>query len=161
RKLLDVNPVDAWARRELVLALAEQRRLDEALAEAELATALEPSGSYSYTVLARVHEEGGRVAAAMEANRAALRLSVDNEAGIAGLLRLCDTNEQRRAELNFIYDELVRQTTFGAGLATYRSFGRDVLDPQALLSNLRRALDELPDLWGCWSAVVQQLLDMR
>jgi tetratricopeptide (TPR) repeat protein len=161
RKLLDVSPVDAWARRELVLALAAQQRTDEALAEAELAMTLEPSNPYSYTVQAHAFERAGRIADAKEAYRSALRLSIDNEAGIAGLMWLCDTNDQRRAELKFVHSELVRQTTFGSAVGAYRSHARDVLNPQAVLTTLREALDQRPDLWPCWSSVVQQLLDME
>lgn len=161
RKLLEVNPVDTWARRELALALTAQRRLDEALTEIAQAIKLEPTNSYSFTVLARVHESAGRVKKAMEANRAALRLSVDNEYAISSLIQLCETNEERRAELAFIYDELVRQTTFGAGLAAYRSVASNVLDAKVLLSDLQRGLKARPDLWNCWSTVVRQLLDME
>src|SRR5208282_2868574 len=64
RYLLEVNPADAWAWRELALKLAGNRDLAEALAAAQEAIRLEPHNATGYCVRADLLARGSRVAEA-------------------------------------------------------------------------------------------------
>jgi len=160
RRLLDINPVDAWAHRELALVLRRLRRFDEALAAADMGCRLEPGESCGHSIRAWVEMGAGKADAARESFRQAIRLSVDNDDAISGLIQSYDQPAQQREALQFVQQELVRQVIFGDGLLAYRGHAHGILDGEQLLKSLREALDARPDLWHAWSAVVLQLVDM-
>lgn len=161
RLLLALDPDDAWARRELALVLSNQRRFDEAHRELDAAGALEPHSPSTHATRGRVLLDAGSYAAAREASRAALRLSIDEQAPLNDLMAASLTSEEKRAALAFVREELVRQVVFGDGLLAYREAAFSLLDPPELLAALREAHAARPDLWHAWSAVVCQLADMQ
>lgn len=161
RAMIEVDPVDAWARRELAMALLAQQNYESALAEAALAQRLEPAQSYGYSVLARIYTETDKLDEAKAAYREAIKLSVDNDYAIANLMSLSHAAAERRAALQFIKDELVRQVTFGDGLLAYREYARGTLNADELREVLQEALQTRPDLWQAWSALMLQLIDMQ
>lgn len=156
REWLRAEPSDAWARRELAMALAKQRRFDEALREAVDAAQIEPRNSCSFSVLGHVCRERQELAEARAHFRTAVELSVDDGYALQGLVELARTDAERRAELEFIERELVRQVVQGEGLLSFLHQARPVLKPEALLKTLRQAHKERPDLWHAWSALISQ-----
>jgi tetratricopeptide (TPR) repeat protein len=161
RTLIDRHPQDPWARRELIWALIETRRIDEALAQAELVVRIDPTGPTSLLFKGLSLQAAGRRPEARDAFRSAIALSVDTDHALRELLNTCDTLPQRREALAFIQSELVRQTIFGDGLLAYRSLAAEMLDPDELLARLHEALDARPDLWHAWSAIIRQLTAMN
>lgn len=160
RLLLALDGDDAWARRELALVLAGQRRFDEALVELEAAAAVEPHAPATHATRGRVLLQAGNHAAAQESCRTALRLAIDEAAPLNDLIQASRTLEEKRAALAFLREELIRQVVFGDGLLAYREAAFSLLDPPELLAALREALAARADLWHAWSAVVVQLADM-
>lgn len=158
-RLLEANPVDGWARRELALALSRQRKSDEALAEAEVAVVLEPSMTWAHSTRGSVLEQAGRLSDAETAYRRALELSIDNEAALYGMLRLAATDDERRRALDFAHEQIVAQTNYGEGLMVYAQCARGTLAPDVLLVQLRAAQAARPDLWPAWSALIGELLE--
>ncbi len=161
RRLIAINPDDAWARGELALLFARERRLDEAFEEADAAYRLDPSDPSTYTVRAAVCSAAGKVQAASEACRQSIRLSVDWEPALRDLVRGAATVAARREALAFIRAELIRQVIFGDGLLTYRDLAKDTLEPEELLAQLREAVGARPDLWHAWAAMVRQWAEMN
>jgi tetratricopeptide (TPR) repeat protein len=161
RAMIEVDPVDAWAHRELALALMSQQRYQEALPEAELAQKLEPNHCGSYNVLAKLYTETNQTDAAKAAYRQAIKLSVDSDYAIAKLIELSHSAAERRAALQFVQEELIRQVTFGDGLLAFREHARGTLDAEELRDVLQSALQARPDLWHAWSALVLHLIDMQ
>lgn len=162
RQLLEFFPHDAWAHRELGFILVRRHGWDEALAQADVAAALEPASPVADYLRGRVHLLArGDVALARECFRRAIRLSIDYELAISDLLESCQTRAERQAELQFIYEELSRQVIFGDGLLTYADLAATTLTDDELLAVLREALDHRPDLWHAWSACARQLARAR
>ncbi|MDX1948074.1 MAG: tetratricopeptide repeat protein [Pirellulaceae bacterium] len=161
RRVVAVNPDDAWIRRELAFLLAAEQRLEEARAEADIAGRLEPTSVSYHLLRAQMARLEGKLPAARDALREAVRLSVDNDLAISELIDLCDTPTERREVLTFVQEQLEAQVIFGDGLLSYRDHARRTLAPDELLADLREALAARPDLWHAWSACVQQLLDMN
>lgn len=160
RKIIENHPTDAWARRELALVLAEQRRFDPAYDQLEVARRMEPANISYYLVRARVCSLAGRLDQAKKAYREAIRLSADTELAIGELVNCCDSMAERREALTFIESELSRQVLFGDGLLAYREQAQYVLEPEELLGLLKKALEARQDLWHAWSAVIRQLTSM-
>lgn len=161
RRLIALNPANAWALRELGLLLVQDHRLDEAELLSREALQLDPWHSSAYVLQGEVLYARSEHEQARAAYRQAVRLSIDNDYAITRLLDACNTSAQRRAELAFVRDELVRQVVYGEGLLAYRQHARTVLDAEELLQSLREGLAARPDLWHAWSACVQQLVTMN
>ncbi|MGQ9590838.1 MAG: tetratricopeptide repeat protein, partial [Planctomycetota bacterium] len=157
RALLRLAPSDAWAHRELALALSKAERHEEALREAKEAAAIEPRNTFSFSVLGQVCWRLGRHDEAREGFRRAVACSADNRVALCSLLDLARTDEERRAELAFVESELVRQVVGGDGVLAYLELARPALDPSELLRSLRRIHRERPDLPQAWSALISQL----
>jgi len=161
REMLERFPVDAYARRELAIALVRQSKWEEAAQETELAEQLEPNHPLCAFLRGRIEHAAGRNDEARAAFREAIRTSIDYDPAVGALVAMCDTQAERETELAFIYAELVRQVTFGEGLLAYRDYAATTWPPEKLLGQLREALDARPDLWQAYSALVLQLIDME
>ena len=159
RRMTTVNPTDAWARRELVTCLLRQGRHDEALAEAETATHLDPGNPSSHYCRGKALSALQRPAEACAAYMRAVELYVDADYAIVELIRSCDEDEQRREALAFVREQLARQTSFGDGLVAYCSIAREHLDGAEFLTWLRETMAARQDLWQAWSLCVRQLQD--
>jgi cellulose synthase operon protein C len=158
RAYLQMASSDAWALRELAIALSQSNRFDEALVEARKAEAIEPHMSASYGILAEVHARKGDIAEAIKLNRRALELSVDYTHGIHELMGLVNTDVERKAQLAFIERELIRQVVTGEGLLAYIEVARPLVSSAELLNLVRRAHAERADLWQAWSALISELI---
>jgi cellulose synthase operon protein C len=161
RRLLEIHPHDAWARRELALVLADMRDIDGAFEQIELAHKLDPNNPSCETVRGRLLAQVGRTAEAREAYRRAIRLSVDFENAIDCLIGLCETHAEREEALAFVQEQLATQVIFGGGLLLYRDLAVSTLEPAALLASVRKGWQARPDLWQTWSALVRQLTEME
>jgi tetratricopeptide (TPR) repeat protein len=158
RRLVEINPAYAWARRELATVLASAGKIDEARAEAAIACRLNPLTTYAHSIIGMIERKLGNFLTARESFRQALRLSVENSYAMENLIAICPNANARREELAFVHGELIRQVLFGDGLLTFRTQAQGVLDPEELLATLKNALDARPDLWQAWCAVTYQLV---
>jgi tetratricopeptide (TPR) repeat protein len=161
RHLIEINSVDAWTHRQLAWVLGQQRRFEEAFPEVEVAYRLYPHSPSYYCIYGYLCTQTGQLAQAKDAYREAIRLSVDTEGAISQLLSICDSVDERREALDFVYQELVRQVIFGEGLLAYWEQAQYVLGAEELLTKLQAALEARPDLWHAWSAVIRQLSQMN
>jgi len=160
RRLLEHNPIDPWARRELALDLLGLKRYQEALAELDTAEALEPTSTTVFAIRGSVLETEARWPEARAAYRRALELSVDQTPAISALVRLATTHAERVEALEFVYKQLAGQTTYGDAILSYAQHAGNTLPAERVLENLQKALAARPDLWHAWSAVVRQLQAM-
>ncbi len=161
RRVVAMMPDDAAMHRDLAYLLAGERRFDEAWAEADIAGRLDPNNPSHPILPAILYRRQDRFEEAKVELRRAIELSVDSDYAIAALVDLCESRAERRAALEFVQQQLVKQVTFGDGLLAFREHARSVLEADELLALLRDALAERPDLWHAWSAVAQQLLSMH
>jgi cellulose synthase operon protein C len=160
RRLITIDHSDAWSHRALAKNLSKQRRFDEAFAALETAKTLEPNNQSLYGMWGAIQEQVGAIAAAKENYQRAIQLSVDREWEINAWLNLCQTQKEKLAALDFIYQELIRQVTFGDGLVAYQEAAATVLPPEQLLDRLQDAWYTRSDLWQAWSALIQQLVQL-
>lgn len=160
-RILEINPADAWTRRERGFFYGENNRLKEAMEEAKAAYQRDPTDYSVYVLRGQICLAASKFEEARASFREAIRMSADADYAISQLMRLCDTTQQKRDALSFIREELTRQTIFGDGLLAYRRYARETLTPEELLGTLHRALNDRPDLWHAWSATVEQLIETR
>ena len=161
RHVVEIEPANAWARRELACCLIQQRRYEEALEEAVTGRELEPESPYGHCTIGAVQAEMGNFPLARQAFREAIKLTVDMDYAIGELMNNSHTAAERRESLEFIRQELIRQVTYGEGLLAYRQAARMVLGNEDVLELLQAALDARADLWHAWSAMVYSLMDAQ
>lgn len=161
RQVAQAFPHDAWIQRELGFFLVDERRHSEAQEVIQAAEQLEPSNPSLALLKAHFYRQASRLLEARHELEATIRLTVDNDFAIRGLIDLCTTSDERRTALELVKQELVRQVTFGEGLLSYRQHAHGTLEPAELLTLLQDALAARPDLWHAWSATIQQHLSMN
>lgn len=152
---------DSWGRRELAVAMIKLNRLEDAAQEIENAQRLEPESPVVHYLWGYLHQRQGKLSEAREAFRESLRKSVDYDLAISGLMEACDTKAHRVEALKFVYQQLQDQVILGDGLLAYREYAESTLDSEALLQELKEALQQRPDLWHVHSALVAQLTEMN
>lgn len=155
--VLERNPTDAWAHRELALVLASLRRLDEARDAAQLACHLEPANPAGHGILGHLHRFAGRSGEARAELREAIQRSVDYRFAISLLLRLCEDHEERLRELDYVRTQLFEQVSQGEGVLAYHEEAGRSMDAATLLESLRELQSARPDLPQTWSVLIQQL----
>jgi len=160
RRLLELNPANAWAARELGFLLVEEQRFDEAVVACAQATALDPHHVAGFHLRASLASAQGDAAAAKEFHREAIQRSIDDDYAIDGFLAACPTSAERREALSFVRSEIVAQPIYGDGLLSYRNHAEAVLDPEELLAHLVEAHAARPDLWHAWVALAHQEVAM-
>lgn len=160
RRLLEVDPVNAWAHRHLAILLVRQQRCDEAFLEVERSGELDPHNPGYRNVRGLVLRHSGRIEEAREEFRRAIRLTVDNDYAIRQLLDLAESPAERREALELVKEELARQVMFGSGILEYGEQAAGTLAPEEVLAVLEEALEARPDLWQAHAAVARQLAGM-
>ncbi|MGL4422939.1 MAG: hypothetical protein ACRCZF_19885, partial [Gemmataceae bacterium] len=170
RHLIELEPNDAWALRQLALLLADRERDAEAQTALAMAQELEPAHPSWFAVAAHVHRKADRRTEALATYRAAILADVDHDLAVSELVQLGRGRKEKRAALRFIRDQLRTQPHSGDGLVAYRdamlSFATESEKRSAeilaeLLEELQANLDRRPDLWQSWSLVIQQLGMLR
>lgn len=159
RRLIAINPVDTWARRELALVLKHAHRFDEARQEAELAIALSPNQAINHVILARVERAAGRREQAVAALWHGLKLQIDAEGGLELMLSLAATRDERRRMLLDLRRELLDQVLYGEALLAWRRIADDELPAEDVGPALETIQRTRPDLWQAWHARLEHLID--
>lgn len=149
---------NAWLHRELAFLLIWEGRFDEARQLAQTAGELDPLHPSWHYLQADLLQHEGRHTEVQAVLRAVVELSIDNDYGISRLIDSCQSLQERREAVVFLREQLIKQVICGDGLLAFREHARSTLGSEELLSVLRQALAERPDLWHAWSACVQQLL---
>jgi tetratricopeptide (TPR) repeat protein len=159
RTLIDVNPADAWAWRELALTLGAQGKWAQANQAAQEGLRLEPHNSRSYSTIGELHLlQNQREEAHIHFGRA-VRLEVDNEYAVRQFVDTAANLEARKQALGDIATELRTQVIVHGALSAYQTATRGVLRAEDVQGLLQEALRARPDLWQAWSVLIHQHLD--
>jgi tetratricopeptide (TPR) repeat protein len=160
RGLCNDHPDDSWARRELAISLHRAGRKEETLEELRIAERLEPRSPTLFAVRGQILENAHAVEEAREQYRQSLRLDVDQAWTLGALLGCCQGRSSRRAEIDFLRGEVLRQAFVGGAPLELQREGRDLVPHPELLSDLTAVRKAHPQQWESWSACIRQLLAM-
>ena len=165
QQMLDDCPADAWALRQRALVLADRKQADASLDAARRAGEVEPGHPWFYGVMAQAYFRADKIDDAIATCREGLRANIDQEPLVTQLVQISRGAKEKAEALDFIVEELHRQPHTGEGLIAFvaqaHQFYTEPDDHQELLDTLQGILDERPDLWHAWSAVVQQLAALQ
>ncbi len=146
RELLELEPDDAWARRELALRCVDLGQREQALAEVERACELEPRAAASHGIRAFVLTELGRRAEAATAALVALRLDPDYALCIEPAITHAATDAARLAAIDTVF-ELMSAGGTGAGVATLFRVASVHLPTPEVEWRLREFVTRRPAVW--------------
>lgn len=158
QRYIQLHPHDPWGRIKLAQTLLTLGRYAEGLAASEAGLMLDDQSAEAHSLRGELLLLLGDVAAARPALERAVRLSVDYYPPIPLLFRLAQTDQERKAYLSLLHEELRRQVTDGSGLATFRRYADGLLDPSEILVVLHEALAARPDLLGARTELVAHLI---
>ncbi len=159
RRMLDINPAEAWTYRELALLLNDQRRREEALQYAQMSVQLEPRSPGSHGILGDVYLDMGNLAAAKAAYTTAIQLDIDYDYGQRRLLETCTTPQERRDAIHLVAAELGKQVQISTGVEAFLHFAESVLDAGAIEQTLINLVQRLPHLAEARLALVDHYLE--
>ena len=163
--LLDICPTDAWAWRQIALVYADRKRHGEAQHAIRQAAAIEPEHPSQFTVRAHVQRRADQMDDCLETLKQSVQCHPDQELAITELVQHSRGLKEKQAALRHISEQLHTQPFTGDGLVAYFEQAiRLVNDPEEqerLFAEFEQFLDERPDVWQCWSIVVQMLVMMH
>jgi tetratricopeptide (TPR) repeat protein len=156
---LERTPADAWAWRELALARCDEGQPAEALEALEWAARIDPRSPSYHFVRGHVLTLSGRREDAFQAYAEAIRLDAGHRHAVRGLLEAASGPDERRAALDELRQEILRQGAAGETLFPWRAEARGILTPDELTSDLADMLARRPDLWPAWVAGASDLTE--
>ncbi len=158
RTMIELDPSDAGARRELTGFLLRQGKIEEALEEVQEARRIEPRNPVNFYALGSVFRAMGRPARARAAYARALRLDIDFGPALERLVNTSRTRAGVESALSFAFAQLKEQVSLGPGMRVFYDMAASVLDGETLLTSLRELHEARPHLLASWTVVIQQLL---
>lgn len=163
--LVTLCPRDAWAWRQLAMIYADKKQHDAARDAIQKAGELEPAHPSHFAVLAHVHRRADRTEDAIATLHEAIRLFPDHEMAIAELVQTARGLKEKKTALRFVAETLHAAPFTGDGLIAYYEQSVRLIDDaeeyEHFFAELERFLEERPDVWQCWSLVIQTLTNMQ
>lgn len=164
RQLIQTHPDDNWAYIKLSHLCGQRFKLEEALEYASEATRISRRDAQAWTQLGRTYALSQQSADAQRAFKQAIELDCDCTQAYNPLLQTVHEVGQKKQLLKFIHDRLIHDVTFGDGILCYGDIAKQWLAPDELNAFLHSAMEQRPDLWQSWLALVsgyceQGLLD--
>ena len=160
RSIVELHPRDSESHVRLARIQQQQRKLQEAETSAATACEINPFDQDATIALGDIYLQQEKEDKAHALFRSVLNRSVDAEGIFRRLLRCCTDFEAKQAELRYILDQLMLQTSYGSGILEYLEVARDLVQDEELLSFLELACELRPDLWQSWLARAMHLKNM-
>lgn len=155
RELLVLEPRDAWARRELALALGARDAVVEAHAELDLAEAIDPDEASTRCIRARLSARAGDLDTARALYLEAVRLDPDSDLAIGAAAATCPTAALRREVLEVVFAELSQRPLRGEGITAFMAVAEQTLAADELLAHAEVLAARHDRRWQAWVAVVR------
>lgn len=153
-------PNDLDALLYLARFLLRRRRLDEAYKVIGKALAIAPNDTQAQIAAGDITYYQQQMDKAKQHFRKAIAASVDVEGVFPRLLQCCNSIEEKREELAFILDQLMKQTSFGNGIMEYKNIATQLIPDAEVIAVLKKAVKIRPDLWHSWAALSETLHSM-
>lgn len=159
--LLELQPANAWALRELALTRSAESEHERALELAERAADIAPDHPASWMTLECVQEGRREYAQAESSAERACELWVDAPGAVATFMRLGATYERRHERLNRLEAMVTQRSVDGTALLAWGEEAVALLGASAALKRLRRLRQARPDSWSTWHLSARALLSLE
>ncbi len=160
RKILNLDPHNLWAMRELALRREESGDLDEAIRLARLCVEKQPNKCESHGVLGGVYIRNGMLEEGKESFKEAILIDADYTFALTEWLDSLEYGDDKLEVLEFYREQLEVQSVQGEALCEYRKLAYKYVQPDLLLDHVRGFRRRRGCEWSAWVAEKDQLLDM-
>lgn len=147
------HPIDSWGYRGLANALLALERVDDALLAAQEAVAIENNNSANHARLGDIYLAIHQREPARASFRKAIEIACDYSYAYERLLQCGLNHKAQQEDLQFIYEQLMAQVSYGDGILEYQKIAWQLLSADEITRFLRHAVDARPDLWQSWVAL--------
>ncbi|MEO8268102.1 MAG: tetratricopeptide repeat protein, partial [Aureliella sp.] len=159
--ILELNPDNAWAVRELAQHLLSAGKLVQAEVAIAHCVKLDAENSTTKLLQASLDSRRGNNASARARLRKMLTSDISDEHAVSQLIGYCETLEQRTETLHWILSELRRQPISGGVMMVYRDYAEAVLSEDTILEAMQEAVKLRGELWTAHQALIRQLTQMQ
>lgn len=160
-KIIEANPDNSWAVRELAHHFLQAGKISEAKQMVSRAEELDDENPFMSNLKAMLAFREGEVDQAKATLRQAIESNVNDDYSFSSLMNMCDSVEESRTELDFVYDLLCEHAVTGGIILSYRDYADAIIPADELLKLLYAAQEARPDLWPAHQAVIRQLTQMQ
>ncbi|MCC5831235.1 MAG: tetratricopeptide repeat protein [Phycisphaeraceae bacterium] len=157
KELLEIEPGNAWALRELAFQLIGERRIEEAQPVVDRAVAAEPRSEGTFNLRVTLLAANDQDEEARAIARKGLEFSIRNEWLIERLCGLAPDGGSRLEELRFIWRVFQEQTPPDGTLLCIWTQSSDTMNPRELRERVQSHRRAHPEHWAAWLAEIQQL----
>lgn len=157
-ELLQLQPSNAWAHRQMALLLRRRDRLDEALIHWRRAHELSPEHPATHAVFADLCLIRQDYVSARQALRRTLELWPDLPNTLTELLNTLPMADERRTELEGQFERARNATVNGNLLLEWFQLAQPLFAADQLGALAQRVNAERPQLWASWHVYGRQLL---
>ncbi|MEZ6091910.1 MAG: C39 family peptidase [Pirellulaceae bacterium] len=161
RNIIERNPENAWAIRELSQHLLSAGKLEQAEKMIERCAELDGEHSFVALLQASLDSRRGDNASARQRIKKLLAEDISDEFSVAKLMSYCDNVEQTTESLQWVLAELIRQPINGDVLSVYRDYAEPIVPADELLATMKQAVEARRDFWPAHSAYIRQLTQMQ
>ncbi len=159
--ILELNPENAWAIRELSQHLLSAGKLAQAENMIARCVELDAENSATKFLQASFESRSGDNASARARLREMLASDISDEYAVSQLVSYCETLEQRAETLDWVLSELRRQPVSGDVLMVYRDYAEAVVPEDKILEAMQQAVEQRGELWPAHQALIRQLTHMQ
>ncbi|MEZ6133862.1 MAG: C39 family peptidase [Pirellulaceae bacterium] len=161
KSILESNPENAWAVRELAQHLLSAGKLDQAQSMIDRCLELDSENFFAKILQASLDARRGDKASARARLRELLEHDISDEFAVSRLMDYCDTPDERTEALAWILAELRRQPITGDVLMVYRDYAEAILPEDQVLEAMQEAVKHRSELWPAHRALIRQLTQMQ
>jgi len=158
--LLEKDPNNLWAMRELSLLYEKTGEVDKAQSLAEMCLEKQPNAYHSYGVLAGIYARNHRLDEAVKLFKKALLLDADYTFAIKEWLSYLESDNDKLDAIKFYKKQLDVQPVDGGSINEYRDLAYRYIEPEELLLQIQTSRKRRAGEWAAWIAEKDQLLDM-
>ena len=147
---IQYHPNDAWGFRALSDTYLNMQKYEEALKAAQEAVNINGSRSVNYGFLGDAYLALKENEKAHDAYKTAIERSCDYSYAYGKLLDISQDLESQKKDIEFIYQELMKQVSYGNGILEFQKVAKHYLTQEKLGEFVSLAFNERPDLWQSW-----------
>jgi tetratricopeptide (TPR) repeat protein len=156
--LVELDPDNAWIRRELSLAWISLEQWENALVQAKIAEAIEPDSAATQVIRGQIALAMGAAQEAFEYFQRAIEIEIECPGATSGLVAAASALGRRGEAIAAIFDRFGEQPFHEGTLPECVELARGHLSPQALLAAIERVNALRPDVFETWALLTVELL---
>lgn len=158
RALLEIEPADTWARRELAIVYAEAGREQDALGELQAAERIEGRDPSTSSLRGKILEQLGKPEEALAAFEDAIADGISEPYAVYSVLTMGDSDEKRRERARTILERMMQSEASPDAIISWYEGSRELFRWDEMSQFLRKLHEAHPHQWTGGMLLVRHLV---